>query len=81
MTIQKSESVRRLIEVADSLDDLTDRILFVGGATLCCLITDEAIVDLRPTNDFYVVVDAVTRGDFYKTLDALHRRGFSESIE
>jgi hypothetical protein len=57
--------------VAESLGDLRDQVVFLGGAATALLITDSAIPDVRATIDVDLIVEMASRGDYYRFLDAL----------
>lgn len=46
------------------LGDLTDEVVFVGGATVTLWITDPAAPPPRPTLDVDVIVEVATRADY-----------------
>ncbi len=56
------------------LGDLTDEVVFVGGATVTLWITDPAAPPPRPTQDVDVIVEVATRADYHAFEERL--RGF-----
>ncbi len=66
--------------VAQSLDDLCDRFVFVGGTLLELLVTDPAVSGFRPTKDVDLVVEAVTYGAYAAVEQLLSDRGFSHVV-
>lgn len=67
-----------LRSVAEALGDLRESMVFVGGAAVPLLITDEASAEDRPTDDVDVVVEITTLVEYYKLGDRLRSRGFKE---
>ncbi len=68
-----------LLELAtDVLGDLTDEVVFVGGATVTLWITDPAAPPVRPTKDVDVIVKVVSRSDFHRFEEKLRLRGLAE---
>lgn len=47
------------------LGDLTEEVVFVGGATVTLWITDPAAPPPRPTQDVDVIVEVATRADYH----------------
>jgi len=64
--------------VAVRLKDLLDSVVFLGGATMTILITDEAASDVRPTKDVDVIVEIATTTEYHRLADRLRNLGFSE---
>ena len=67
-----------LVRAAHALDDLRADIVFVGGAIVELLITDQAAPPVRPTKDIDVVVQVATLAEYYKVADRMRALGFSE---
>jgi hypothetical protein len=66
-----------LLELAaDSLADLRDEVVFLGGATVELWISDPAAPEVRPTDDVDVVVEVATRQGYLAFEQRLGRRGF-----
>jgi hypothetical protein len=66
-----------LLEIAASaLGDLTEQVVFVGGATVELWITDEAAPEVRATDDVDVIVEVSTRGTYARFEEALRTRRF-----
>ncbi|HET9074861.1 MAG TPA: nucleotidyl transferase AbiEii/AbiGii toxin family protein [Solirubrobacteraceae bacterium] len=68
-----------LLELAASvLGELTEDVVFVGGATVGLWISDPAAPPVRATDDVDVVVEVTTRTEFYEFEAKLRAFGFSE---
>ncbi|MQA75971.1 MAG: hypothetical protein GEU88_16835 [Solirubrobacterales bacterium] len=63
---------------AGVLRDLTDEVVFVGGATVTLWITDPAAPPPRPTKDVDVIVEVATRADYHAFEERLRERGFRD---
>jgi predicted nucleotidyltransferase len=71
-----------LLELAAStLDDLLDRVVFVGGATITLWITDPGAPAPRPTKDVDVVVEVTSRLGFHAFESSLRKHGFAQDEE
>ena len=71
-------SLRAIADVAELLGELRQEVVFVGGATIPLLITDEAAPADRPTDDVDVVVEATSAVTYYQLAERLKARGFIE---
>lgn len=59
----------KLIEsVASCLGPLRERVVFLGGATIALLITDEATPYIRATDDVDVIVEVASYGEYINAL-------------
>lgn len=68
-----------LLEIAvDSLDELVDEFVFLGGCATGLLIEDVAAPPIRETIDVDVIVQVLSRGEYYALSDRLRRQGFRE---
>ncbi|MDO9631615.1 MAG: hypothetical protein Q7I92_06945 [Humidesulfovibrio sp.] len=74
-------NVDNLVTAARLLDELTDEVVFVGGAATGLLLTDPAAPDVRPTLDVDVVVEVASRTGYYRFEDRLREHGFLEAPE
>jgi hypothetical protein len=62
---------------ASQLGDLTQDLVFVGGCTVGCMITDVAAPDARPTKDVDAIVDAATYVEYQSFAERLKKKGFA----
>lgn len=77
----RRSSTEMLEIVAKGLDDLLDRVTFVGGTTTFFYIDDRAAPRVRPTDDVDCVIDIVTRKDYYEFEKEIREHGFRNSME
>lgn len=62
------------------LDDLTEEVVFVGGASVALLITDTVSRAPRVTLDVDVVVEVATRHDYNQLESRLRKLGFQNDF-
>jgi predicted nucleotidyltransferase len=79
--IKGSPTLEMVKTVARGLEDLKDRVVFLGGAATSLLITDPALPHVRTTLDVDVIVEVVSRMDYYRLEDTLRERGFTQRID
>jgi len=58
--------------VANALGKLSERVVFVGGATVGLYINDPAADDLRPTNDIDISLSVATIIELEQLREALN---------
>lgn len=75
------QNVERILAVVRQLGELSQEVVFAGGAATGFLITDPAIPDVRPTIDIDIIVEVITRTDYYRLEQRLREKGFRESID
>ena len=75
------QNVERILAVVRQLGELSQEVVFAGGAATGFLITDPAIPDVRPTIDIDIIVEVITRTDYCRLEQRLREKGFRESIE
>ena len=68
----------QLIEVAKSLGDLVNDVVFVGGCTTALLVDQSGAEFVRRTEDVDIIVDLLSLSDLYAFGDKLRACGFSE---
>jgi len=73
-------NTRMIISVAQRLDDLRDKVVFVGGCAAGLLVTDPAMPGIRSTQDVDVIVEVSSRLEYYQLEEQLRRRGFTQDI-
>ena len=77
-----SNETLNLIEiVSDSLGDLLDEVVFVGGASVVFLVPEITYPEIRNTEDVDVIVDIVTKPDYYGFCEKLRKLGFQEDMD
>lgn len=70
-----------LERAAGALGDLSEGVVYVGGATLVLWITDPGAQPPRPTIDVDVIVEVTSRSELIAFDEALRARGFREDID
>ena len=82
MTIS-TRLLEMLARVADALgDELSERLVFVGGCTTALFITDQVVVEkVRYTDDVDLIVDLVGYAEWNTLQEALRAKGFTTSQE
>ena len=74
-------SIALLELAAETLGELLEEVVFVGGATMVLWITDPGAPPVRPTKDVDVVVEVATRSAFHDFEARLRERRFAEDWE
>lgn len=64
-----------------ALGELTDDLVFVGGATISLYITEPEVVEVRETFDVDCIVEVSGRLEYEETVKRLRNKGFSEDVE
>jgi len=64
--------------VAKGLGELREKVVFLGGAVVGLLITDEAAPSVRPTQDVDIIVEIASKADYYQLAESLRRLDFRE---
>jgi predicted nucleotidyltransferase len=70
----------RIKAVANALDELNEKVVFVGGATLS-LYADRPVLDVRPTDDIDVIIEIWNYADRSALENKLRKIGFSHDVE
>ncbi len=73
-------NIQMIIAVAKRLDDLRDKVVFVGGCATGLFITDPAMPEVRATQDVDVIVEAASRMAYYRLEEELRLRGFKQDM-
>lgn len=74
-------NIELLIQVAEALGDLRERLVLVGGCATALLITDPAAAPVRATEDVDAIVAVVSKVEYHQLGRALRAKGFSQSLE
>jgi predicted nucleotidyltransferase len=80
MKPHRYQNIDRIVETAKALGELTDDLVFVGGAAVGLLITDPAVPGVRITCDVDATVELASRVEFYRFQERLRDKGFTEAI-
>lgn len=67
--------------VACKLDNLNDRVIYLGGCATALLINDPGALDVRATVDVDCMIDVVSLGEYYQFENQLRKKGFKKSME
>ena len=67
--------------VAYKLGELVEQVVFVGGATIGFLLTEEGAPDVRKTMDVDFIIEVLNLADYHEFSEKLRALGFKESQE
>jgi predicted nucleotidyltransferase len=73
-------NIRMLIHVAKRLDNLREKVVFVGGCTTGLFITDPAMPEVRSTQDVDVIVEVASRLEYHRLEKELRSLGFRQDM-
>ncbi|MDQ3110928.1 MAG: hypothetical protein M3R17_13630 [Bacteroidota bacterium] len=73
-------NIIRIKAVANALDNLKEKVVFVGGATIS-LYPDRPVFEVRPTDDVDVIIEILNYSDRAGLEEKLRLIGFSHDIE
>ena len=73
-------NIVRIKAVANALDTLKEKVVFVGGATIS-LYPDKAVLESRPTDDVDVIIEILNYKDRTALEEKLRAIGFLNDIE
>lgn len=73
-------NIVRIKAVANALDTLREKVVFVGGATIS-LYPDKVVLESRPTDDVDVIVEILNYKNRVELEEKLRAIGFSNDIE
>ena len=68
-------NIVRIKAVHQALDDLKDKVVFVGGATVS-LYADRATYEVRPTDDVDILIELYKHKDYIELEEQLRKKGF-----
>ena len=71
-------SIELLELAAATLGELSDELVFVGGATVSLWITEPATPDVRATDDVDVICDVIGYADYERLAEKLREHDFGE---
>lgn len=75
-----TQSITRIKAVYNALDDLQDKVVFVGGAVVA-LYANRVVLDPRPTDDIDLIVEVLNYRDHAALEEKLHQKGFVNDQE
>lgn len=68
-------------KVAHALNELNERVMYVGGAVVSLYINDPSADDVRPTKDVDISLEIASLGELEKLREDLTRKGFVQKSE
>lgn len=78
--MSRLENSLRIKAVATALQELVDRVVFVGGATVS-LYADREAEEVRPTDDVDILIELVSYKDYAAIEEKLREKGFANDME
>lgn len=73
-------NIELLIRVAETLGELRERMVFIGGCATALLITDPAATEPRVTEDVDAIVAIVSLAEYHRLGGVLRTKGFSQTL-
>jgi predicted nucleotidyltransferase len=70
-----------LLAMAHAMGDLRKRVVFVGGCATGLLVTNMAVIDVRPTEDVDAIIEVVSLPAYHGLRPELSRLGFVQTME
>lgn len=77
----EKSNLDRLSGIAEGLDDLNERVVYVGGSVTQLYADDEAAAEPRPTMDVDCVVELFTYREYEEFTELLRKKRFEEDRE
>lgn len=68
-------------KIAHALQDLNERVVYVGGAVVSLYVNDPAADDVRPTKDIDISLEIASLGELEEIREKLIKRGFQQALE
>lgn len=81
MINNRESNIKMIIHVAKSLGDLRKKVVFIGGCSVGLFITDNAMPEVRVTQDVDVIVEVVSKTQYYKLEEQLRHKGFKQDMK
>ena len=78
MSDMSKTNLERLQDVAEGLDDLNEKVVYVGGSVAQLYVDDEAAVEARPTMDVDCVVELMSFREYEEFNEFLRKKKFEE---
>jgi len=75
-----NENINRIKAVYSALEDLGDKVVFVGGATVS-LYKDRPAAETRSTEDVDIIIEVAKYADYTDIEEQLRKKGFVNDIE
>ncbi|MEY4617014.1 MAG: hypothetical protein RJB66_1974 [Pseudomonadota bacterium] len=67
--------------MVQTLGELADELVFIGGSTISLYITEPEVVQVRETFDVDCIVEVSGRLEYEEIIQRLRKKGFSEDVE
>lgn len=79
----KNTSINRKVihKIALALDELNERVIYVGGATVSLYINNPSAEDVRPTKDLDISLEIASLGELESIREELIQKGFRQTPE
>jgi len=74
------QDITRIKAVYRALEDLGNKVVFVGGATVS-FYRNRVAEDTRPTDDIDIVIELAKYADYANIEEQLRKKGFANDIE
>lgn len=74
------DNITRIKAVHNNLEDLKDKVVYVGGATIS-FYTDRQTPEVRPTDDIDVIIEILNYSERSKIEEKLRALGFQHDME
>jgi predicted nucleotidyltransferase len=68
-------------KIAHALQDMNERVVYVGGAVVSLYANDPAADDVRPTKDIDISLEIASLGELEEIRKSLIKKGFKQSLE
>lgn len=78
---RQQQNIENLKIVAQALENVDQRIVYVGGCVVGLIVSDPLAPEIRATLDVDVVVEISSRKQYYELAEILRNKGFSEDID
>ena len=79
--LHSDDKLEAVQQVAESLGELKDSVVFVGGAVIGLYVDDPAAEEVRPTKDVDITAEITTIGKLEHLRQELTKRGFRQFHE
>ncbi|MEA3362791.1 MAG: hypothetical protein U9Q61_05910 [Thermodesulfobacteriota bacterium] len=81
MVAVRDINLQMLEFVAERLEPLLDRLVFLGGCTTALFITDTGAPDVRTTHDVDVIVEVLSRNAYWQLEERLRELGCIQEVD
>ncbi|MDD3687696.1 MAG: hypothetical protein PHE56_13140 [Bacteroidales bacterium] len=78
--MNRKSNLQMLAIVAEGLQELADKVVFVGGAVAELYADNAALSEIRPTNDVDCMIEINRISDHAKLEDDLRKKGFANDM-